>query len=94
MLAGALQTLGLIPREPSPIPLAQRNLETLTHEETRQLVEQLQSKVDAYTKVKNEWEDLSGVKRPFNVKPDEELSVIGARKSQRPATNDEVIDLD
>ncbi|KAL1597399.1 hypothetical protein SLS59_007429 [Nothophoma quercina] len=50
----ALQTLGIIPREPTPVPLEDRPGEDLSAEEFRELVKRLEDDKVAATKVKKE----------------------------------------
>lgn len=44
IVAGALQSLGLLPRSPSPIPLEDRNIEDLSLQEAQELLRRQQGR--------------------------------------------------
>lgn len=44
-VAGALQSLGLLPRSPSPIPLEDRSIEDLSLQEARELLRRQQGRL-------------------------------------------------
>lgn len=87
-----LQIEGIIPRSPSPVPLEERDPETLTAEEARELVRIQRQQLQDRAKVKKE-------KREREEDGDENGGEVrmtgGQRKRQRTSTDSgiEVIDL-
>ncbi|KAI4950520.1 hypothetical protein J4E91_004403 [Alternaria rosae] len=92
----ALRALGLIPREPIPLPLEERPEEELSQDELRQLVKQLKEQKAAAVKVKKEAVDKrKRVDEAIEFSDGEEVTVIRARERKRHRTaDDEVIVLD
>ncbi|KAI8934333.1 hypothetical protein NX059_009069 [Plenodomus lindquistii] len=67
----ALKSLLIIPRSPSPVPLEERDVETLTAEESRQLIRRLRQRDRSAVRVKKE-----GVKREAS--RERSSTVVGA----------------
>ncbi|MCJ1386482.1 hypothetical protein MMC17_009608 [Xylographa soralifera] len=87
----ALQIEGIIPRSPSPIPLEDRPVESLTREEAIELLARrtARNKSD----VKSEGSTALGVKREHDPEFDEILASSFAPKKARASQDIEVIDL-
>ncbi|EXJ85236.1 hypothetical protein A1O3_05911 [Capronia epimyces CBS 606.96] len=90
LAAEALQVLGLLPRSLSPIPLDERDPDTLTREEALELVRRQRAEVEAArVKIKQEkalenLRQLAGFKRENSGDEDEEVSVVAiANKKPR-----------
>ncbi|KAI4652232.1 hypothetical protein J4E93_002431 [Alternaria ventricosa] len=92
----ALRILGLIPREPTPLPLEERPEEELTPDELRQLVKQFKDRDTAAAKVKKEAVDKrKRVDEAIESSNSEEVIVVRSRDgNRRRGANDEVIVLD
>ncbi|KAI4629253.1 uncharacterized protein J4E87_003515 [Alternaria ethzedia] len=92
----ALRILGLIPREPTPLPLEERPEDELTPDELRQLVKQFKDRDAAAVKVKKEAVDKrKRVDEVVEASDGEEVTVVRSRDRKRHrGTNEEVIVLD
>lgn len=91
MAPGALQSLLIVPRSPSPVPLEERDVNTLTPEESRELIRRLRERDQAAQTVKRE-----GVKRERSPAgngaagdSDDVSFVSAARRRRLPVTIDE-----
>lgn len=87
-----LQIEGIIPRSPSPVPLEERDPDTLTAEEARELVRIQRQQLQNRVKVKKEKRE----REEDEVSDDGEVTMMGEqRKGQRTSTDSgiEVIDL-
>lgn len=94
IFVASLQSLLIIPRSPSPVPLEERDVETLTPEEMRELLRRQRERDAASQNVKRE----RGVKRERTrersstageVVDDDELSFVSAKRRRHPVTLDE-----
>ena len=87
----ALKSLLIIPRSRSPTPLEGRDIDTLTLEESRELIRKLRERDAAAQTMKRE-----GVKRDRSSEPSnnqaedgDEVSFVSAKRRQLPITIDE-----
>ncbi|KAF1358361.1 hypothetical protein EJ07DRAFT_156962 [Lizonia empirigonia] len=93
----ALQALGIVPREPTPVPLEERPEDELSPEELRQLVKRLKNDKAAAIKIKKERNAKRERASPIDDGDDEtdDLEVVGAgNKRRRLKETREVIVLD
>lgn len=85
----------IIPRSPSPVPLEDRDVDTLTQAESRELIRRLREREDATNVVKRE-----GVKRERSRErsstvyyidggSDEDISFVSAKRRRLPVSIDE-----
>jgi hypothetical protein len=88
----ALQSLLIVPRSPSPTPLEDRDLNTLTPEESRELIRRFRERDEAARHVKRE----GGLKRERSVTvgrmeggDDGEVSFVSEKRRRLPVTIDE-----
>ncbi|RMZ66093.1 hypothetical protein GMOD_00005162 [Pyrenophora seminiperda CCB06] len=90
----ALQSLLIIPRSPSPVPLEDRDVDTLTAEESRELVRRLREQKKAAPPIKREDVKRKGVKREAD---NGEVTFVSEKRRRPPATVNEngieIIDL-
>ncbi|KAI4636714.1 hypothetical protein J4E93_011012 [Alternaria ventricosa] len=94
----ALKSLLVIPRTPSPVPLEERDINTLTLEESRELLRLQREQMDAAPVIKRE-----GVKRERSStiinedNDDDDVTFLSAKRRRLPVTLDEngaeIIDL-
>ncbi|KAG9190579.1 hypothetical protein G6011_08667 [Alternaria panax] len=94
----ALQSLLIIPREPSPAPLEDRDFDTLTLEEARELIRRQREREDAAPNIKRE-----GTKRERSStavsedQDNDDVSFVSAKRRRIPVTLNEngieIIDL-
>ncbi|KAH6875348.1 hypothetical protein BKA58DRAFT_119500 [Alternaria rosae] len=93
----ALKSLLIIPRTPSPVPLEERDVNTLTLEESRELIRLQRGQRDAAPVIKRE-----GVKRErsstiISEDPDDDVTFVSAKRRRLPIILDEngaeIIDL-
>jgi hypothetical protein len=98
----ALKQMHIIPRSPSPLPLEDRLIEELTLEELRELTRRQKAEVEAARlcvkkeRAESNLHALRAVKRLHGVDEDNEVEAIAERsahKKQRPAAEEEVIEL-
>ncbi|KAI4610865.1 hypothetical protein J4E80_007894 [Alternaria sp. BMP 0032] len=97
-LKAALKSLLIIPRTPSPVPLEERDINTLTLEESRELLRLQREQMDAAPVIKRE-----GIKRERSStiinedNDDDEVTFLSAKRRRLPVTLDEngaeIIDL-
>jgi hypothetical protein len=91
-VVAALQSLLIVPRSPSPVPLEDRDVNTLTPEESRELIRRLRKREEAALPVKRE----QGVKRERSATvghmeggDDDEVSFVYEKRRRLPVTIDE-----
>ncbi|KAI4919496.1 hypothetical protein J4E90_001631 [Alternaria incomplexa] len=94
----ALKSLLIIPRTPSPVPLEERDINTLTLEESRELLRLQREQMDAAPVIKRE-----GIKRERSStiinedNDDDDVTFLSAKRRRLPVTLDEngaeIIDL-
>ncbi|KAL2423335.1 hypothetical protein ABEF95_006658 [Exophiala dermatitidis] len=95
----ALQTLDVIPRSPSPIPLEERDPDTLTREEAVELLRRQRAEAEAAKKVqikkKESEEDLrkSAIKREATDESDDEVVMIAPPERKKARKDQTVIEL-
>ena len=93
-LIGDLQIEGILERSPSPVPLEERNLDTLTREELQQLLAQRNREREDYIRVKREKRERSTT---VGEDDNDEVSFTGEGRSKRSRTSNdsgvELIDL-
>ena len=88
----ALQSLLIVPRSPSPVSLEDRDVNTLTPEESRELIRRLRERDEAARRVKRE----EGVKRERSATvsqvggdDDGEVSFVSEKRRRLAVTIDE-----
>ncbi|KAJ4509008.1 hypothetical protein HRR86_007558 [Exophiala dermatitidis] len=98
--AEALQALGVIPRSPSPIPLEERDPDTLTREEAVELLRRQRAEAEAAEMVqikKEESEDdtrqFSTMKRSATDESDDEMVMIAPPERKKARKEQTVIEL-
>jgi hypothetical protein len=91
LLPAALQSLLIVPRSPSPVPLEERDVDTLSPEDMRELLRRQREGDQAAQAVKRE----RGVKRERSSTAngvdidDNEISFVSAKRLRPPVTLDE-----
>ncbi|KIW66850.1 hypothetical protein PV04_06141 [Phialophora macrospora] len=94
----ALQILGVIPRTPEPVPLEDRDEETLTPAEMLELIRrQKAERMAEKVKIKEEKAEanlrqLAGIKREADAQDDEEISIV-AQTAKKPRREVAVVEL-
>lgn len=91
-----LQIEGIIPRSPSPVPLEDRNRDTLTAEEARELVKIQRQKLLDQARVKKEKREREDDEEGEDADDDGDVTVTGERSKRPRLSNDsgiQVIDL-
>ncbi|EXJ58342.1 hypothetical protein A1O7_05767 [Cladophialophora yegresii CBS 114405] len=100
IVTDALQTLGIIPRTPEPVPLEEREEETLTPAEMLELIRQQKAEGKAEkVKIKQEKAEanlrqLAGIKREADGQDDEDVTIVVqlAKKARREVAVVELLD--
>lgn len=91
----ALKSLLIIPRSPSPVPLEERDVESLTAEESRELIRRLRERNEAARPIKTEIlkrerdRERSATANEKEADIDEEVSFVSSKRRRLPVTINE-----